>query len=411
MNPTLLIQNSVVPEVNKTTMDSQLFEKLLHMAESECLDFKRDQYPFAGASDAEQSELLKDILAFANSWRTQSAYILIGVEQVHGGRGIVHGISNHLAEHSLQQFVNSRTQRQLLFKYEVFSFDGIQCGVIEIPCQERPIFLKKDFGKLKAKVVYVRRGSSTDMAGADPDEIARMGAEQVSRRNQPCLDLNFAGIANGMIGSPLANQSFGKKVEMKKELIQPLDGNIIQTLQDREEAFARSSGYRLVSDYYRDISLFIYFGHLYAPLGMAIENDGGESAKDVRIQLYFPKSQCEVIHQGHYPKRPIYKWGGPFKGGLLVGGPYIRFESCDVHIRETDDCWVALAHFDKILPGTKVFTDGVFLVTAEKSCEINVLGTIFGENISSPPHFEMTLKLEVGTRSMTIEEFESYKSV
>ena len=52
-----------------TEMDKNLFEVLLYQNESETLDFKEDQYAFDGATDIQKSELLKDILAFANSWR------------------------------------------------------------------------------------------------------------------------------------------------------------------------------------------------------------------------------------------------------------------------------------------------------------------------------------------------------
>jgi hypothetical protein len=56
-------------------MDQALFERLLGMQEDETLDFKEEQYPFVGASDDQKSELLKDILAFANAWRQTDAYI------------------------------------------------------------------------------------------------------------------------------------------------------------------------------------------------------------------------------------------------------------------------------------------------------------------------------------------------
>lgn len=45
--------------------------------------------------------------------------------------------------------------------------------VIEIPVQKRPIYLKRDFGKLKRDTVYIRRGSSTFQASID--EISKMG--------------------------------------------------------------------------------------------------------------------------------------------------------------------------------------------------------------------------------------------
>lgn len=156
-------------------MTDGLFESLLHEEESSSLDFKRDQYLFVGASDEDKSELLKDILAFANSWRRSTAYILIGVDEVKGGRGIVHGITQHLADNDLQQFVNAKTNRTVSFSYAAFPFEGKQVGIITVPQQERPVFLNnKDFGKLKKQVVYVRQSSST--APASPDEIARMGA-------------------------------------------------------------------------------------------------------------------------------------------------------------------------------------------------------------------------------------------
>src|SRR5215213_7912667 len=130
-------------------MNENLMEELLNEDEGPALDFKRDQYPFDGATDEQKSELLKDILAFANAWRRTDAYILIGVEDVKGGRSKVVGAASHPDDATLQQFVNSKTQRPLTFSYEVFAFEGVQVGVIQVPLQERPVFLRQDFGKLK----------------------------------------------------------------------------------------------------------------------------------------------------------------------------------------------------------------------------------------------------------------------
>jgi len=57
-----------------------LLDQWLYASESDSLDFKRDQYKFIKASDDEKSELLKDILAMINSWRTVDAYLVIGIE-------------------------------------------------------------------------------------------------------------------------------------------------------------------------------------------------------------------------------------------------------------------------------------------------------------------------------------------
>ena len=96
-------------------MDTALFERLLREEEGVLLDFKRDQYRFAKASDEDKSELLKDILGFANGWRRADSYILIGVGDVRGDRGSVMGVSEQLDDHSLQQFVTYQTNRPVRF--------------------------------------------------------------------------------------------------------------------------------------------------------------------------------------------------------------------------------------------------------------------------------------------------------
>ena len=159
-------------------MTDAQFERLLYEEESPTLDFKRDQYPFAKASEEEKSELLKDVLGMANAWRRSEAYILVGVEDVRGGRSIVHGISaaDHLSDHSLQQFVNNLINRPVRFGYEAFGFEGKQVGIIRVEQQPRPFYLKQDYGKLKKNEIYVRHGSSTDPTKpATPDEVAQMG--------------------------------------------------------------------------------------------------------------------------------------------------------------------------------------------------------------------------------------------
>jgi hypothetical protein len=90
-------------------MDAKLLNELLHEEESATLDFKRDQYPFVGADDSTKSELLKDVLAMANAWRRAETFILIGVEDVRGGRSNPLGVTTQHDDATLQQFVISST--------------------------------------------------------------------------------------------------------------------------------------------------------------------------------------------------------------------------------------------------------------------------------------------------------------
>ena len=179
---------------NARMPDDPFLVSLLFEQESPSLDFKRDQYRFYGASDSDKAELLKDILAFANSWRRSDAYIVIGVEEHVGGKAIVVGITDHLKDADLQQFVNAKTNAPVDFSYTASQLEGKPIGIIRLPLQERPRFLLRAFGGLSPNVVYLRRGSSTDTAS--PDEIARMGISAQIATTVPQLSLLFADAKN-----------------------------------------------------------------------------------------------------------------------------------------------------------------------------------------------------------------------
>jgi len=173
-------------------MNVELFESLLWNSESDSLDFKQEQYIFDGGTDEQKGELLKDILAFANSWRNSNAYILTGVKENRGGRAEVLGVDKHIISNNLQQFVDGKTNKPLLFSYEPFEFEGKQIGVITIPIQKRPFYLKQKYGRIEAEVVYIRRGDAT--VKAKPDEISQMGHSQLQKEisNGPDLDGKIA---------------------------------------------------------------------------------------------------------------------------------------------------------------------------------------------------------------------------
>ena len=69
-------------------MNDALLESLLNEDEGTVLDFKAREYPFEAATDDQKGKLLKNILAMANAWRRIDAYILVGVDEIRGGRSI-----------------------------------------------------------------------------------------------------------------------------------------------------------------------------------------------------------------------------------------------------------------------------------------------------------------------------------
>ena len=144
----------------------EMLEQLRYKGESADLDFKQAQYPFSGATDHKKSELLKDILAMANAYRTGPGYILIGFKDQtpHPAEVIGIAFADHIDDAAIQQFVHSKVDPLLDFRYEERLFDGKHVAIISIPKQARPFAPVKDYGKIKKNTVYVRRGSSTDEA-------------------------------------------------------------------------------------------------------------------------------------------------------------------------------------------------------------------------------------------------------
>jgi|SRR6185312_4344581 len=259
------------------SIDSQFLEALLHEEEGTTIDFKREAYRFEGAKDEEKSELLKDILAFANSWRRTDAYILIGVEEVKGGRSKPLGVVDHIDDAKLQQFINSKTNKPVQISVHTVTIDNLKIDVIKIPLQERPIYLSKQYGKIQAEDVLIRRGSST--AKASPTEIAQMGSPiTASERSAPNLVVTL----------------YDKNIDLRSDVqkikcIQLVFIGKIPDYEDSSNDFATNLRAYLSAthgrNYWRKYFKFFYERYLLHPLYVSLENTGYSTAREIHVDL------------------------------------------------------------------------------------------------------------------------------
>ena len=272
-------------------LSDELIEQLLSEDEGAALDLKRDAYPFEGAEPHQKAELLKDILAFANAFRRATAYILVGVEDVAGGRGIIHGINHHPDDASLQQFVNGKTNRPVEFRYRARTVDGKQIGIIEIPVQPRPLYLNKDYGKLKAHAVYVRRSSSTDVAL--PDEVARMGTA-AAPAPVPEVAVSF--------GHAESDQRLGDAIGTSCTAFQ-----IPTRLPDYRSAVTMPGGYRFDlgisnSNFYREFADYCRDAHRLNGVSVVVDNTGAEPLVGARVQVRAPRGTGFMLAEDISPE-------------------------------------------------------------------------------------------------------------
>ena len=344
--------------------EADLVEQLLHEDESTSLDFKRDQYKFSSADNATKSELLKDILAFANSWRRSSAYILIGVSEIRGGRCCVAGVQEHLDDAQLQQFVNSKTQRPVTFSYRQIPIDDKEVGLIEIPIQERPIYLQKRFGKLDKERVYVRRGSST--AEANPEEVARMGAALVVE-SAPMLEIAWANIER--------RQVVGETCEVQSTLLGLLP---VKTVEQRLPHDFHLNPMRNRS-YAKDLIQYVYESFFVTPMGLRLNNLGETAGNRIRFVGSLRKSTGALLFS--WSDRQELPEADSFSP-TVPEFPLANDISPDV--RELEDRSELTIDFGDVRPGDDVWTDWPVLIGALADGTSRLEGELRGDNIPKP---------------------------
>lgn len=373
-------------------MNNNLMEQLLNENEGTTLDFKKEQYPFVGAAREQKSELLKDIITFANAWRRTDSYILIGIEEVKGGRSLVHGIKVHLDDAKLQQFVNSKTNRPVTFSYEAFPFEGKQVGVIHIPLQNRPIFLTKDYGKLKKDIVYIRRGSSTDIA--DPDEIIKMSeTKTVQEYPRTNLELQFANIH--------LRKKLGTSISLTSNILEPLDNSEVPLAGERQKGFMMPLLTDINENYYKEMVPYVSIMSIVNPIGFVIKNISANVAIDVRITASGKTSDnLFIFDELQIPKKPMYQRDRLWIHRSISTPKIHRDVFMDIH----GDVWSIEVAFGKIQPRETKWSEDVLYVGAMEPLQLNMAASIFADNLPEPLKVPLSIKLKTEKRPMTLDD-------
>ncbi|MDB5293082.1 MAG: hypothetical protein JWL69_4323 [Phycisphaerales bacterium] len=369
-------------------IDTALVEELLYGSEGVDLDFKRDQYHFEGASDLDKAELLKDVLAFANAFRRSDAFILVGVEEGSGGRANVVGVAHHLKDADLQQFVNTKTNRNIVFSYHAIEVEGKQIGMIRIQEQQRPIFLKKDFGhdpvrnrhRLGTNVVYFRVGSSTKEA--TPEDIARMGSHSA---RQPVYDveLQFANFRDKTVTGNILKTAHAFLF---------YDGEMYDytTRRHSDSRFGMAVALPQMDpdnrDFWREAYNYITHWNTLAEVGFCIANRGDTTIDDVTVEMVFATDDRFVlVAEGDMPPRPkprlgLYHFHTP---NFSVRKPAIRVE-------KRGDKHVVTLWFGKIQAGQRQFLPDALYIGNPLERQVIIDAVIRADQFPSP----LTARLE-----------------
>lgn len=367
-------------------MKDVLFERWLYESESDSLDFKRDQYKFSGASDNEKSELLKDIVAMANSWRRVDGYIVIGIEDRPEKPNVLHGVTEHIDDASIQQFINSKVSGICTFEYMTYTKDEKTYGILRIPVQKRPLFLLRDYGKLKANTVYVRRGSSTDEA--KPDEISKMGSDQYELSTKAIVEVGFFDRSKG--------QMIGAEIDVETTYFVVLDD--IPDYPESEHGSMPTL--RMTrSDYYRDLVDYINFNSSFTPVHFAITNKGDREAVNLRVEIEIFSSSAEILLDGDEIDEP--------EVDLMSS---IRSVHSSIHhsaysVDRQDDKWVIYNGFDRLHAKRTLDLDGTIYIQVKQSETIKGKATVFFDGQSVPYEQEFKIKVNCNRLELNWDAF------
>ena len=376
-------------------VDENLLEQLLHEEEGSALDFKRDQYPFAGADDRTKSELLKDILAFANAWRGTTAHILIGVEEVRGGRSRIVGVNAHLDDAHLHQFVNRKTNRHIEFSYQPFLTEDVEIGVIEIPKQKRPFYLTRRFGNVMKDTVYMRDGSSTAVASLD--EIARMGAEQ-DFDGTPQLVLEWADIEKRVVlPSPF---------DVKTLFLYPrLPGDTYEDPRQRSRHPIATYGEN--ENYSSEIIAYAHDMAFLRSFGLRLKNRSGNAGRRVRfVGWVLGEKTVYVLGRANQPSRPRRRIMDSLAESTIPLEQQLRGRH-DPQVRELNDKWEVIVDFGDIRPKDEVWTDStLFFGSAGGLTKLE--GELRGDNIPEPVSCLLEINFQVEQRPIKRSDVEPY---
>lgn len=360
-------------------MDSNTLENLLNEDESNYIDFKQAQYRFAEASEEDKSEILKDILAFANAWRRTDAYILIGVKEIKGGRSQVIGITDQSDDAALQQFVNSKVQKPIQFSYIAFEFEEKQVGIIKIPVQERPFYLKQKYGKLKPNVVYLRRGSSTDEA--EPDEIAKMGIALASSTQSqiPNVDCEFA--------NPITRTLYGKEIELSSTVL--IVNEPIQNFSPRQTNFAIASiGSSPNRNFYRELFHIYEYQSLLKKVSIRLINIGNVTAFNARIEMNIVEDDLLFVQKSDFPYRP-QKYHNYLTSSITL--PKFAQIGSRLSIDKNSAGWLITINFGNIQPKAEDWLEEPIFIGSRKPQDVRFDAIIYADNAPNPIHVPLCI--------------------
>lgn len=378
-------------------INDRLISELRYKSESTDLDFKSEQYRFSGAGEYEKSEILKDILAIANSWRDGTGYILLGLKDNRPNPAEIVGISESIDDSRLQEFVNSKVTPKLTFRYEEHVYEEKKIGIIIIPKQKRPFYISNNYGKLKSNIVYVRRGSST--GEANPIEVGQMAMEDSARGK---IHINLSALTSDYKPIPetieLEFLKFPKKLpdfESKVERSGTLG------------YFPTPNMWHDNKSFWREYAEFIRVQSALIEINFTIKNTSETLISNAKLEIRFEpmnEQSLEIIKGKDLPTEPEMKWSSMF--GRSHYADITQINSA-MEIDESSTTPTCQIQFGALLPSEEKRSPDTLAIIPSLPGKFKIHLRILAAELSFPQESEITIEAIGEETSPTIDELEN----
>ena len=373
--------------------DIKLLNRLLYEKSSNVLIFRSHEYKLDVALALEKGQILKDIVSAANAWRRADTYILIGVEEDKGGKNKVLGVIEHLDEKKIIDFVNSKVQKPIIFSYKALTVDRKKIGMIHIPLQERPFFLKEDYANLKKYVIYIRRGDSVQEA--ETDEVVKIKEyNQDNEKAVPSFKVEFAHSSKKKpLGDHLKLKTFLIGIPDLKSLP---DFSVTDTDHMLREFYYCFPIQKINKNYYRELAEHYQKIGSMSLIDFCVINTGTDMARDVRIEINVedPKKEYFCLEEFELPHRPEKIIGLSNTKPLMVN------INANIQVKWKSPFWIIKFFFKEVPSQKTVFTSGGIYLGGKTSMRLDMVVLLKARNLPQPIHFPLIIDIQTQKRKL-----------
>lgn len=380
-------------------LNDGIITTLRYKSEGTDIDFKSTQYRFEGGSENDKAEMLKDILAIANSWRDGNGYILLGFKDQRPHPAEVVGISKSIDDAAIQQFVNGKVSPKLTFSYEEHLYGGRTVGVITIPKQKRSFYLSNAYGKLKSNVVYVRRGSSTDEA--EPPEIAEMVIAD-SGRTDVKVDLSVLTSLNSDLPATIARRylQFTESFPDYESPLPNLDWTgfaIIPSLNKDNRAF------------WRECAEYIKISESVIHIQFVLHNRSEVQLSNTKLEVSVEPEEGQLVQLfagNDLPRKPSKKFDPVLE--VRTFSEVLAQQNQHLFIDEDGDAPRCFVKFGYLLPGEDGRANDTFSIVSSAPGKLLLRFRILAGELAAPIQIERSIEMTGKVESVDFTGLKSF---